>query len=637
VAEPTAGDPRARYRERLAHHESLRDAAARRSLRLSNARAGTFVALVAALIVLEELSFPAAWLALGAALALAVAFLAQVVVHRRVRRAERWEGALASVAREGLARLDRHWTALEEALPPAERVPEEPAVGHAYARDLSVTGHASLVRLLGPVTSERGRAILRSWLLEPAAPTVAAARQGAARELAPLTDFRARFVARGRLEGPESLEGLEPFLAWAEARASATSGGLLLLAWALPPVMLAGLVGYFAWGWLPWWIVPALVQIDMLRRHRRRMASTLRDSAAGGPPLRSLVPQIELVAGHEPGAPLLRGLAERLGEGERAAHLRLRRLSALLDTVESRRNAFYAALAPVLLLDVHLCAALDRWRAADGAHVRDWLEALGEWEALAAIATLAHDHPDWAYPTCDTDGPAELRGRALGHPLLPPRACVRNDVTVGPSGTFLLVTGSNMSGKSTLLRAIGANMVLAQAGAPVCAEALAVPPLRVHTSMRIEDSLEAGVSLFMAELLRIKEVVEAAERAHAGGERVLYLLDEILHGTNTAERRIAARGVIRHLVASGAIGAVSTHDLTLADAPELAAAAHSVHFREEVRSGADGRPVLTFDYRLREGIATTRNALELLKAVGLGSLRLEEVLAPDESRRPPHG
>ncbi len=182
-----------------------------------------------------------------------------------------------------------------------------------------------------------------------------------------------------------------------------------------------------------------------------------------------------------------------------------------------------------------------------------------------------------------------------------------------------------MSGKSTLLRAIGSNVVLAAAGAPVCASSLTLPPVRVCTSMRVEDSLEEGISLFMAELLRIKAVVEAADRAARSGERVLYLLDEILHGTNTAERRIAARGVVRHLLSTGAIGAVSTHDLTLADAPDLLRAAHSVHFREEVSAGddADVGTRLSFDYELREGIATTRNALKMLDAVGLGGLELE--------------
>jgi DNA mismatch repair ATPase MutS len=248
---------------------------------------------------------------------------------------------------------------------------------------------------------------------------------------------------------------------------------------------------------------------------------------------------------------------------------------------------------------------------------------LGEWETLSALATLAHDHPDWAYPTFATDGAVELKGNALGHPLIPPSECVRNDVSVGPPGTFLFVTGSNMSGKSTLLRALGTNAVLAAAGAPVCAASLRLPPVRVYTSMRIEDSLEEGISLFMAELLRIKQVVEAAASTDGAGRPVLYLIDEILHGTNTAERRIAARGVVRHLLGSGAIGAVSSHDLTLAEAPEIESAAQAVHFREEVGSADDAGAVLTFDFKLREGVATTRNALKLLEAVGLGELGVE--------------
>ena len=177
-----------------------------------------------------------------------------------------------------------------------------------------------------------------------------------------------------------------------------------------------------------------------------------------------------------------------------------------------------------------------------------------------------------------------------------------------------------------MLRALGSNVVLALAGGPVCASELSLPAVRVHTSMRIDDSLSEGISLFMAELLRIREIVRAAskeERREA--PRVLFLLDEILHGTNTAERRVAARGVVRHLLASGAIGAVSTHDLTLADAPDLKRAAVAVNFREQVQPARPGEGTrLTFDYQLREGIATTRNALKLLEAVGLDGLELDE-------------
>jgi hypothetical protein len=611
-------NPRADYSDRLARHEALRDASARRSLGLSNARALTFLGAAAAWITVDALDGTPARVAAAVATALTATFVWQIVVHRRVRREEAWQATLAGLAKEGLLRLDRDWQALEDSLPRRERVVASAPADHPYADDVGVLGRASLARLAGPVTSQRGRELLRSWLLAPAAVPDAVMRQGALRELAPRVELRTRYAALGRLKGPEGLVGLERFLAWAEGEPWMPSRPLLRAsAWLLPPFLVVGLVGYFAWGWLPWWILPATAHVVILRRSGAAMKDAFAESVMGGPPLHALVPQIDLLFAESWTDPLLVALSDRLGRGADSAQQQLDRLSRLLDSVESRRNAFYATVAPILLLDVHLCAALDRWRAAHGASARGWIEALGEWEALSALATLAWDHPDWAYPTLDDEGAApELRAAALGHPLLEPAACVRNDVSVGPPGTFLFVTGSNMSGKSTLLRAIGANAVLAAAGAPVCAQELLMPPVRVHTSMRVEDSLTEGVSLFMAELLRIKEVVDAAG---SPGRPVLYLLDEILHGTNTAERRIAARGVVRHLLAVGAIGAVSSHDLTLAESPDLKGASRPVHFREEVEGAR-----LTFDYRLREGVATTRNALKLLEAVGLGGLATEQ-------------
>ena len=551
-----------------------------------------------------------------------VFFVALIVIHRRVKREVLWEGARASLAMEGTLRLERDWDRLDEALPEGEKGAEDAAGDHPYANDLDVVGRVSLARLAGPVTSERGRETLRAWLLNGAEPEDARARQGAVRELAPLHELRTEFAALGRLEGLRDLRGLGRFFAWAEGTpTSVDRPRLRASAWLLPPILIVGLVGYFAYAWLPWWIVPAAVQVWLLRRTSAETRTVFGESAFGGPPLKALVPQLDLLAGRAWGDPALTAITDRLGRDDNDARRHLARLSRLLDHVEGRRNAFYATIAPVLLLDIHLWHALDRWRAAHGMAARDWLEALGEWEALSALATIAHDHPDWGYPDFAVDGNKELRARALGHPLLPPDACVRNDVSVGPPGTFLFVTGSNMSGKSTLLRALGANAVLAESGAPVCAEELTLVPVRVRTSMRIEDSLAEGISLFMAELLRIKGVVDAAGAADQVERPVLYLLDEMLHGTNTAERRIAARGVLRHLLRSGAIGAVSSHDLTLADDPDLRSAAHAVHFREEVGPGDQGpTATLSFDYKLRPGVATTRNALKLLEAVGLGEV-----------------
>lgn len=554
--------------------------------------------------------------ALAVLLLLVATFVAQVVVHRRVRAEERWEGALASIALEGTLRLERRWRELDEALPAAEREPPEVRADHAYASDLDVVGRASLWRLLGPVTSARARAFLSDWLLEPGVPDAARARQEAVREMAPRTDLRAHFTALGRLDAPDTLGSWSRFLDWAEAAPDLRSRpALRVAAFLLPSLLIAAVLGDVLLGFGPWWLLVALPQIVVVRKARRLAESSFAATVGAAAPARAVVPQMRLLEGTEWEAPVLRDARERLGRGADAAHARLGSLLRWLDTVESRRNLIYATLSPVLLLDLHLAMALDRWRDRHGREVRAWLDASAEWEALGALSTLAHDHPAWSYPELSNEASPRVEAIGLGHPLLRPDRCVRNDVTLGPPGRFLLVTGSNMSGKSTLLRALGLNAVLAGAGAPVCARSLSIPCMRVFTCMRVEDSLEEGVSLFMAELLRIRSVVEAAR---APGSPVLYLLDEMLHGTNTAERRVAARGVVRHLLDAGALGAVSTHDLALAESPELLDASHPVHFREEVEGeGLDGRPRITFDYALRPGIATTRNALKLLEAVGL--------------------
>jgi hypothetical protein len=615
----TAGgtDVREAYAAEVAACDAALASLRARSARLSTARTVTFLAGAAALLVVDVAEGPPAALAALAAALLTAAFVAEVAAHRRVRSQIRWQEALRALGVEGALRLERRWEELAAALPAAEAREETVPSDHPYARDLDVLGDASLARLAGPVTSERGRVRLRDWLLAPAAPEQVARRQEAVRELAPRRELRHALAAHGRLHGAADPPGTELFLAWAEgAPWLLARPGLRAVAVVLPVALVSLLVADLAAGLPPWWLVPALLQAELIRRHWRRVNTDFAMVEEGVALLAAYVPQIRLLESEAPAAPLLAALTDEMRSGGSSASAELDRLSRLLDTVESRRNLFYGPLAAILLLDFHLAWALDRWRASSGRAVRSWLEALGTWEALSALAAVAHDHPDWAYPT--PAGEPALRATALGHPLLRPDTCVRNDVTVGPPGTFLLVTGSNMSGKSTLLRALGANAVLAGAGAPVCAAALSLPRVRVRTSMRVDDSLAEGVSLFMAELLRIRGIVKDADAPDAEG-RVLYLLDELLHGTNTAERRVAARAVIRHLLARDALGAVSTHDLTLARAPDLEAASVPVHFRESVEHEG-GETRLTFDYRLRPGVATTRNALKLLDAVGLGGL-----------------
>ncbi len=269
-----------------------------------------------------------------------------------------------------------------------------------------------------------------------------------------------------------------------------------------------------------------------------------------------------------------------------------------------------------------LALAVESWRRAAGPAVLRWMAAVGEIEALSSLATFRFEHPEYPFPTIlDGDGGGSGSGtdaslalpvfdsEGLGHPLIPAARRVVNDLRLGGERRLILVSGSNMSGKSTLLRTVGVNVVLALAGAPVCARGLTLSPLALGATLRINDSLQAGKSRFYAELTRLKQIVDRA----AGTPPLLFLLDEILHGTNSHDRRIGAEAIIRGLIDRGAVGLVTTHDLALAEvADALGARAANVHFEDHLEGG-----VMTFDYRMKEGIVRKSNALELMRAVGL--------------------
>jgi len=312
-------------------------------------------------------------------------------------------------------------------------------------------------------------------------------------------------------------------------------------------------------------------------------------------------------------SPELLRLQERLRAGG-AAPAAIRQIARLGEWSELRTSAaiLHFPIQAVTLWDFHVLFAIERWRARCGRHAPGWLEALAQIDALSVFASVAHHEPEWTVPRVDGSADA-IRATGLGHPLISPDRRVANDVEVGPPGTVLLITGSNMSGKSTLLRAIGLNIVLAEAGAPVCAAAFSTPPAALFTSVRVQDSLELGLSYFMAALARLKAIVDAAENPHERSRALVYLLDEVLQGTNSVERAIAVRAVARHLLDAGAIGAMTTHDLGLAEEEPLVSTATLVHFTEQVEP--DGQ--MSFDYRLRPGLATSRNALRLMQLIGI--------------------
>jgi hypothetical protein len=613
------------YASRTTLWTTRREISSVRALRLSRARLVTFfTGVVLVLVGLRAHSPALSMLGAGGF----VAFGWCVVRHARVLlEIDRADTALA-LAAAGRARLARNWKALVDIQPP----PSVDVARHPYARDLDVYGQASLTRWLGPTATADGAARLADWLLTSADAAEILARQSAVDDLAAKGEWRESFAIEGHLGGASSGD-LARFLEWAEDTKPAvpaflqaativlTLATLILFGWwiagaaARLPALSADTAGLWfvdAFSNGRWWILVA-VNAALTRSMKRRLNAVFDRALIGQQVLERHAEMLSLVCRATWQSPRLLALQSRLRTGGDAPDL-VRRLARLCGWSELRSGAplVYGPVQGFTLWDFHVLFGLERWRAAAGRHVRGWLETLGEVDALAVLSIARADEPTWTTPSVDPAA-RELTASALGHPLMPADRRVDNDVTVGPPGTLLFVTGSNMSGKSTLLRSIGLNAVLAQAGAPVCAKAFRMPPADIRTSIHIQDSLELGMSYFMAALARLKEVLDAAERDRRSDRVLLYLLDEVLQGTNSVERAIAVRAVARHLLDAGAIGAMTSHDLALAGDPPINSAAVLVHFTETVLENG----TMTFDHRLRQGLATSRNAIRLMQLIGI--------------------
>lgn len=583
-----------------ASHLALAEALDRRMARIANGRAATFLAAVvfAALAVFERL--PAvAW---PGAVGCTLAYVLLALRHARLLSRERRANGRAAWHTRALARLDGTWTTLPSK---GERFVDP---HHLYTSDVDIFGPGSLFQWLDETSTGAGEERLASWLRAPASAADVRARQEAAQELAGLPDVRRDLAVAGRLA---SLGRLSPraFLAWAEGPPRLTGiAWARPLAWALPAFTLltavlsaVGVVPRL----VPWvGVLLQLVVVALIRRALGEAWTSLAVAEGGGATLGAAFAQLENAHFH---SALLRKLTSGFSLSGAPVSGRMRHFARLLGLAESRRNQLHPVVHLLTLWDVHVFSRLEDWRRENGALVRQWLEALAEVEAVSCFGNVAADHPEFHFPKVE-DGRAYLSTTGVWHPLL--RDAVPNDVELPGPGFLLLVTGSNMSGKSTLLRALGINSVLALAGAPVAAAQLSLGPLKILTSMRVQDSLSAGVSFFHAEVLRLKAVLEAA--AAVPGQ-ALVLLDEILLGTNSGERRVASREVLRLLLEARALGAVTTHDLALARLEtEHPGSIRAVHFQDHVEDGQ-----MRFDYQLREGVVRTTNALRLMQQAGI--------------------
>jgi hypothetical protein len=606
------------HRQRSARFASRQAQLERQDRLLGRVRLAVFL-LAGSLFLLGALSGTMGYhIAGGVVLA---GFVALVTWHDYVTRDLERARQIRQINDEAVARLERRWEALPQ---PSPKIP--PAY-QATANDLDLFGHASLFQLMCCAGTPVGVDVLRDWLLYPADPDEVRARQLAAVELAPRIELREQLMLEARLLSGGG-EALQRFIQWAESDLWLARRPWLVWTCRVLPLIALSLLGLTLASILPadqGGMAIAVVLVlnfgisvffsgkvhDVFNSVSRRRGEAQR--------YLQLFEMLYSIPDNTSKLEAIKQDVTRRGGGVLPQMRNLNRIMSLAGISHSPLLFIvaYLPLQLVTLYDFHVLSLLETWQRRHGQHVRQWLNALGQFEALASLAMLVRDHPDWTMPEVDIGTP-HLQATGLGHPLLSSKSRVTNDVQVGPTGTFLLVTGSNMSGKSTLLRSIGVNAVLAQAGGPVCARRLTMPPLELATSMRIHDSLEDGVSFFMAELKRLKQIVDHARQLDQREDRtLLYLLDEILQGTNSQERHIAVVRVLHHLLQHHAIGAVSTHDLALATSEQLSGSCQAVHFRETLHDG-QAEQAMTFDYQLRKGVATTTNALKLLNIVGLG-------------------
>ena len=594
-------EPLATYRRFLAERRDAAAAWRRRADRLSHARLITFAvgALIAGGAVFGGGPSPW-WLA-----APAVAFAVLVVRHDRVLRAEARAARAVAWYVHGIARIEDRWSGLG---PAGERFADP---DHLYAQDLDLFGGGSLFQLVCTARTQAGEETLADWLKTPAGPDEVAERQAAVRELQPHVALREEINV--------AAEDMRTAVRPAHLAAWAADAGQLPAVWPrFAAIGFTALIGAALAAWLQGAItlgplLAALVAASVFRyRFHARTAGIMH--GADGPSRELLVlGQVCLVIRDESyRTARLKALHAALAAPGGEVHDAARRLRRVIERHDWQHNIMFLPLAALLFWDLHCAFAVEAWRRRHGARVAGWLRDTGEFEALAALGTYAWEHPADPFPDIAAADPPVYEAERLSHPLLPAAAAVPNDVALGDAPRVLLVSGSNMSGKTTLLRSVGINAVLALMGAPVRAVRLRLSPLTPGATLRIEDSLQAGRSRFYAEVLRLGQIVEAARAGPT-----LFLLDELFHGTNSHDRRDGARGLLGSLLELPAVGLVTTHDLALAEiADALAAAARNVHFDDQVVGGD-----LRFDYRLKPGPVTRSNALAIMRAVGLDAPR----------------
>lgn len=590
-------DPKLEYEVRLRARRAAHAGLTRRDALVSYARVTVFgISGLLAVLALRN-SVSGWWI-----LAPLAGFIALVIWHGYVIRAREAMSRAIAYYQWGLARIEDRWAGRGQH---GERFRDP---GHPYAQDLDLFGPASLFELLSLARTPAGEESLAGWLTTPASPPEIRLRQQAVAELAPRLDLREELSSTGATIA-HKVHG-EPLRSWGQAPALLPAGWLHAVAIALTLAMIGAIAIWARLGESTPFLFVVLLEILFWVPLRARVTTVLHNADGAARQLTALAIILERLESERFESEGVRRLQDQLTESRGRASRAIRRLRRLVELHDWEHNAFFAPFAAAVLWSTHVAYALERWRSTFGDRVATWLQVAGDFEALASLSAYHFEHPADPFPEIlDDHIPATFDGTGLGHPLIPSSAMVRNDIRLDQATQLLVVSGSNMSGKSTMLRTVGVGALMALAGAPVRANGLRLTPLQLGGTLRIQDSLQEGRSRFYAEITRIRVLADLAK----GKPPLLFLLDELFHGTNSHDRVVGAAGVLRALVDRGAIGLITTHDLAVTDVVSvLSSRAANVHFDDHFEDGE-----IRFDYRIKPGPVTHSNAVALMRAVGL--------------------
>ena len=523
------------------------------------------------------------------------------VLHERVLRVLRRCVRLRKFYEQGMARLQDRWAGT------GQQGDHFLDAAHPYARDLDIFGKGSLFESLCTARTRAGEDTLANWLLARASASEVKLRQAALQELAPMLDFREKLS----LAGEDVRIGVNPeaLIAWSESATRLASHKLLRIA--LPILAICWILSVAAW--FLWDFGTPVVVISLLnlaltyKLHTQASIATAQIEEASHDlnVLASVLTEIEQMTFH---SEKLRHLQSELKSGNVSPSRAISKLDKRTTWLEAHENWFVKGFDFFIFWTPQWVMAAEAWRAHHGSKVRTWITITGEIEALTALGSYAYEHSDHVFPEFIESGPY-LHAEGMAHPLLPRSHAVPNDIELGKELQLLVISGPNMAGKSTFIRSVGINVVLAQMGAPVCARRFVLSSLEVAASICVLDSLQGGLSRFYAEITRLKTI----DTLCSGPTPVLFLMDELLSGTNSHDRRIGTESFVRSLLSRNAIGLITTHDLALAKIAEsLNGHAANFHFADSIENGK-----LHFDYRLTPGIVQTANALTLMRSIGL--------------------